>query len=64
VSVSSKPFMVAGSDWFAATAGMGMLEAGGNAFDAAVAAGFVLQVVEPYMCGPGRRDGGPVRRRP
>jgi gamma-glutamyltranspeptidase/glutathione hydrolase len=45
--------MVAASDWFAATAGMGMLETGGNAFDAAIAAGFVLQVVEPYMSGPG-----------
>lgn len=45
--------MVAASDWFAAAAGMGMLETGGNAFDAAVAAGFVLQVVEPHMSGPG-----------
>jgi gamma-glutamyltranspeptidase/glutathione hydrolase len=45
--------MVAASDWFAASAGMGMLETGGNAFDAAIAAGFVLQVVEPYMSGPG-----------
>src|SRR5581483_9729580 len=32
---------------------MSILERGGNAFDAAVTAGFVLQVVEPHLNGPG-----------
>jgi gamma-glutamyltranspeptidase/glutathione hydrolase len=45
--------MVAATHWLAAATGMRMLEAGGNAFDAAAAAGFVLQVVEPHQNGPG-----------
>src|SRR5215475_5492791 len=45
--------MVASTHWLASAAGMAVLEAGGNAFDAAVAAGLVLQVTEPHMCGPG-----------
>jgi gamma-glutamyltranspeptidase / glutathione hydrolase len=45
--------MVASTHWLASAAGMAMLEAGGNAFDAAATAGFVLQVVEPHLCGPG-----------
>ncbi len=45
--------MVASTHWLASQSGMAMLEAGGNAFDAAVAAGFVLHVVEPHLNGPG-----------
>jgi len=45
--------MVASTHWLASAAGMAALEDGGNAFDAAVTAGFVLQVVEPHLCGPG-----------
>src|SRR6516225_6160177 len=44
--------MVASTHWLATGAGMAVLEQGGNAFDAAVAAGFVLQVVEPHLNGP------------
>jgi gamma-glutamyltranspeptidase/glutathione hydrolase len=45
--------MVASTHWLASAAGMATLEAGGNAFDAAVAAGLTLQVVEPHLNGPG-----------
>src|SRR3954452_15918183 len=45
--------MVASPHWLASQRGMAVLEAGGNAFDAAVAAGLVLQVVEPHMNGLG-----------
>ena len=45
--------MVASTHWLASAAGMSVLERGGNAFDAVVAAGLTLQVVEPHLNGPG-----------
>ncbi|TMD75612.1 MAG: gamma-glutamyltransferase family protein, partial [Chloroflexi bacterium] len=44
---------VSSTHWLAAQCGISVLERGGNAFDAAVAAGFVLQVVEPHLNGLG-----------
>ena len=45
--------MAASTHWLASASAMAVLEHGGNAFDAAVAGGFVLQVVEPHLNGPG-----------
>lgn len=45
--------MVVSTHWLASAVGMAVLERGGNAFDAAVAAGFTLQVAEPHLNGPG-----------
>jgi gamma-glutamyltranspeptidase / glutathione hydrolase len=45
--------VVTSTHWIATAVGMGILEKGGNAFDAGVAAAFTLQVVEPHLNGPG-----------
>ena len=45
--------MVSSTHWLASQSAMRQLELGGNAFDAAVSAGFVLHLVEPHLNGPG-----------
>ncbi|MCC3266805.1 gamma-glutamyltransferase family protein [Arthrobacter sp. zg-Y786] len=45
--------MSASTHWLATASSQAVLERGGNAFDAAVAAAFVLHVVEPHLNGPG-----------
>ncbi len=45
--------MASSTHWIASQSAMRALERGGNAFDAAVTAGFVLHVVEPHLNGPG-----------
>lgn len=45
--------MVSSTHWLASSSAMAVLESGGNAFDAAVAAAFVLHLAEPHLNGPG-----------
>jgi gamma-glutamyltranspeptidase / glutathione hydrolase len=45
--------VVTSTHWIATAVGMSTLEKGGNAFDAACATAFTLQVVEPHLNGPG-----------
>jgi gamma-glutamyltranspeptidase/glutathione hydrolase len=45
--------MAASTHPIATAAGMAVLEEGGTAFDAAVAMGLTLQVVQPHLCGLG-----------
>ncbi len=45
--------VVASTHWLATAVGMSVLERGGNAFDAAAAAAFTLQLAEPHLNGPG-----------
>src|SRR5258705_7515581 len=45
--------VVTSTHWIATAIGMAALEKGGNAFDAACATAFTLQVVEPHLNGPG-----------
>ncbi len=47
--------MAASTHWIATATAHGVLERGGNAFDAAAAAVFVLHVVEPHLNGALRR---------
>jgi gamma-glutamyltranspeptidase / glutathione hydrolase len=44
---------VSSTHWLASATGVAMFDRGGNAFDAAVAAALVIQVVEPHLNGPG-----------
>jgi gamma-glutamyltranspeptidase / glutathione hydrolase len=43
----------AATHWIPAQTALSVLEQGGNAFDAAVAGGFVLHLLEPHLNGPG-----------
>lgn len=45
--------MTATTHWVSSAVAQAVLERGGNAYDAVVAAGFVMHVVEPHLNGPG-----------
>src|SRR5438105_8859980 len=51
--VTGRKGVVTAGHYLAAMAGMRMLEAGGNAIDAGVAAGFALALLEPHNNGLG-----------
>lgn len=44
--------VVASTHWLGTAVGMGILERGGNAFDAACGSAFTLQLAEPHLNGP------------
>ncbi|MFY9210744.1 MAG: gamma-glutamyltransferase [Aestuariivita sp.] len=52
VEVSGWFGAAASTHWLATQSAMGVLERGGNAFDAAVVAGLVMQVAQPHFNGP------------
>ena len=45
--------MAATTHWISTAVAQAVLERGGNAYDAAVTAGFVMHIVEPHLNGPG-----------
>jgi len=51
--IATKYGIVAASQPLAAQVGVQVLERGGNAIDAAIAANAVMGVVEPHSCGIG-----------
>src|SRR5437763_1534513 len=51
--ITGRKGVVTAGHYLAAMAGMRMLEAGGNAIDAGVAAGFALALLEPHNNGLG-----------